>query len=102
MWENVNSFKKWKECAEEQGFRCFYCGFDFLSSPQAYASVVQEHFKPRSEGGTKIVLACPLCNIVKDTMTFESPEEARTELARLREEYLKKYEFEELRKKYRK
>ena len=101
MDSRVTTFRKWKEVAEGQNFQCFYCNSDFLSTPQAYASVVQEHFYPQSKGGTKVVLSCQFCNMVKQDREFNTPEEAKEALKKLREEFLQKYEFKELKAKHR-
>ena len=101
VFENINSFEKWKAFAEHYKFRCVYCDLDFLSSPNAYSSADVDHFYPKSLGGKGVVPACRLCNSLKKKRVFKSIEEGRKILKKLREEYLKKYEFEELRKKHR-
>jgi hypothetical protein len=101
MATNINSFKKWKELAKESDFRCIYCGCDLLSNEHIYASAVGEHFIPRSRGGAEVVVSCGLCNKVKRDRKFDSIEEARKELKRLRKEYLEKFEFYKLREQHR-
>ena len=101
VFRNVDSFKKWKELAEDNKFKCTYCGCDLLSNEHIYAFSAVEHFIPRSKGGTQVVISCGFCNKLKRDRVFGSIGEAREELKKLREEYLKKYEFKELRAKYR-
>ena len=109
QFRDVNSFEKWKKLAEAQDFRCIYCGFDFLASPENYASSEIDHLRPKSNGGEEVVLACCFCNMVKRNEDCGKEGEAREDIIEKarehikgkREEYLKKYEYEELKRMHR-
>jgi hypothetical protein len=53
---------------ERAGYRCEYCGLDFLKSPENYSQFSFDHIVPSSCGGSlteldNIALACKICNI---------------------------------------
>ena len=97
----MDNFKKWKELAKANGYRCVYCGLDFLESPINFSIAEVDHFVPALKGGKQVVSACCFCNKLKRNKKFETLEEAIKEIATLKKEYLKKYEFYELKKENR-
>jgi len=69
--EKVVATKKWSveaaRLAERAGFRCEYCGLDFLESPENYKLIHVDHIVPISKGGSLIdfenfAIACKPCN----------------------------------------
>lgn len=101
MFEDVDSFEKWKEMAAEYDYKCVYCGLDFLESPVNFSIAEVDHFFPASAGGKKVVPACRFCNKLKRNKEFKTIEDAIKGIKQLREEYLRKYEFYELKKQNR-
>jgi 5-methylcytosine-specific restriction endonuclease McrA len=101
LFEDVDNFEKWKELAKSNDYRCVYCGLDFLESPVNFSIAEVDHFVPASTGGKKVVSACRFCNKLKRNKSFGTREEAMKEIANLKKEYLRKYEFYELKRKNR-
>jgi hypothetical protein len=77
------------------GFRCVFCGLDFLSSPEAFSMHTVDHIRPKSKGGThgqhNKQSACKLCNELKAGDEFETLEEAQRVVSERRERYLDTY-----------
>ncbi|MEM4270784.1 MAG: HNH endonuclease [Candidatus Pacearchaeota archaeon] len=100
MEQKIDTFKKWLKWAIDKKFKCEYCDQNILENEYIYESAEVEHFIPKSRGGTEVRLSCHFCNKLKRDEIFESIEDARSKLKKKREEYLKKFRYEELRKKY--
>lgn len=89
---------------EQYDFRCGYCGFDFLRDPYAFKDTEFDHIIPRKRGGGEgdnRIPACHFCNSVKRVKIFKNLDKAKAELKKLREEFLVKFHYYQLRKKYR-
>jgi len=60
----------WSETAAQlcvrAGFKCEYCGLDFLSSPVAYKQIQFDHIVPKRAGGAdsieNLAAVCRTCN----------------------------------------
>ena len=68
--DQVMATRKWSvetaRLAERAGFRCEYCGLDFLQSPENYKLFQVDHIVPESRGGSSqpdnLAIACMQCN----------------------------------------
>jgi hypothetical protein len=60
---------KWFKVVLRAGFRCEYCGLDFLSSVNAFWSWSKDHIVPKSQEGTEdmdnLAACCHVCNNLK-------------------------------------
>jgi 5-methylcytosine-specific restriction endonuclease McrA len=100
-WEKLS--EDHLKIAESQDFRCKYCKADLLATPEAFASSEWDHFIPRARGGKDevFVLSCHLCNRVKGKEVFETVETATEEIQKRREDYLRRWDYDNLVRKYR-
>jgi hypothetical protein len=77
------------------GFRCHYCGLDFLQSPEHFHLSSVDHVIPRSKGGSdsldNLVSACSLCNFLKGSRGYTSLEAARESIQHRRKKYLESF-----------
>jgi 5-methylcytosine-specific restriction endonuclease McrA len=63
-----------------------------------------DHLISKKDGGGEgenLVPVCRLCNSLKGRRSFSSIEDARSRMPELREKYLTRWEYYELKKKYR-
>jgi len=89
---------------EQHDFRCGYCGLDFLKDPHAFKDIEFDHITPRKHGGGEVnnrIPACHFCNSIKHDKIFKNVDEGKDKLKQLREDYLTKWKYYELRKKHR-
>ncbi len=89
---------------EQYDFRCGYCGLDFLRDPYAFKDIEFDHIIPRKHGGGEIdnrIPACHFCNSMKSSNSYQNLEEAKDKLRKLRENYLIRWQYVALRKKFR-
>jgi 5-methylcytosine-specific restriction endonuclease McrA len=77
------------------GFKCAYCGMDFMQSFEAFSNATVDHFKPTSKGGENSphnkLACCSLCNRLKSNSVFETFAEAKAEVLKRREEFFEDY-----------
>lgn len=75
-----------REILERQGHYCFYCGLPFgaLVYREGHGVITKihwDHYVPYSYSldnhGCNFVASCQICNLIKSSKVFETPEEAR-------------------------
>lgn len=101
MGNSVRNFKDWKRFAKKNNFKCAYCGCDLLSNESVYATATIGNFKRQGKRKDKLILICSLCNRVAKDKAFENMKEAKAKVGRLRKRWLNKYEYNLLKKRYR-
>ena len=89
--------------AESQDFRCKYCKADLLATLEAFGSFVWDHFVPLARGGTDedLILSCHFCTALKGSEVFDTVEAATEALQKRRADYLLRWDYDNLVRKFR-
>ena len=66
-----------RKVCQRHGWKCFYCGRNFLASIDEFMLLTMDHVKTRSDGGEEsspdnMVPACSVCNQLRGSAPFKS------------------------------